>query len=205
METGYITSAAQSDQLPQWPQSEICFVGRSNAGKSSLLNALTEHKGLARTSSTPGRTQMVNLFYMRKGDQQVILADLPGYGYTASGGASSKFWVNLVEDYLKRPQIKHCFFLADIRRSLDSVDLGILVRLHHQLGSELTITLTKSDKLNQQERAQAVRHVSAALEGSVRPGAAAPQVIAVSSLKKLGIATLRTKVQGYLAPSEQRF
>jgi GTP-binding protein len=199
METGYITSAAKADQLPHWPQNEICFVGRSNAGKSTLLNAVTEHKGLARTSSTPGRTQMVNLFYMRQGERQLILADLPGYGYTASGGANSKHWVNLVETYLGRPQIQHCFFLMDIRREMDPIDLDILLRLYQRLGHQLTVALTKADKLNQQERAKAVKAIQMRLH-QVAPGTKADtlDIIPVSSLKKIGIPYLQTKIKEHL-------
>lgn len=199
METGYITSAAKAEQLPRWPQNEICFVGRSNAGKSSLLNALTEHRGLARTSSTPGRTQMVNLFYMRQGDKQLVLADLPGYGYTASGGSKSKDWVDLVETYLVRPQIQHCFFLMDIRRDIDPVDLDILLRLHHRLGSQLTVALTKADKLNQQERAKAVKELRLRL-GEEAPGIRTEDldITPVSSLKKIGVPHLKAKIKGYL-------
>lgn len=199
MESGYITSAAKADQLPSWIYSEICFVGRSNSGKSTLLNALTDHRGLARTSSTPGRTQMVNLFFLRQGDKQVVLADLPGYGYSASGAQSRQHWQALVDAYLERPQIKQSFFLMDIRRAADDTDLEIINQLYRQPGSQLTVVLTKADKINQKDSAQAVKNLKAQFQALWGFTPDDLHLVPVSAAKKQGIQKLKDLVKPHLA------
>src|SRR5690606_6796314 len=92
LKSSYITSAQQAQQLPDFPYPEVAFVGRSNVGKSSLLNAILQRRGLARTSNTPGRTQMVNFFSVELGEKHMILADLPGCGYSAIGKDARKDW-----------------------------------------------------------------------------------------------------------------
>src|SRR5688500_8058281 len=125
MNTFYITSAQKAEQLPDLGGiPEIAFVGRSNCGKSSLLNVLLSHSGLARESKVPGRTQMVNFFKCEKGDRALILADLPGYGFSATGREVRSHWQALLEAYVARPSIQSFLFLIDARRvaTLDDED-----------------------------------------------------------------------------------
>ncbi len=180
-QTKFLTSAAQLAQLPEDNGIEIAFAGRSNAGKSSALNALTQQKNLARTSKTPGRTQLINLFQL---DAKRRLVDLPGYGYAKVSTSMKQRWQQTLEDYLQR---RHCLtgliLLMDCRHPLKDFDqqmLGWATR------SELPthILLTKADKLsrNQQQHTlikvkQYIRHL-APLQ---------PSVQCFSALKKTGL------------------
>jgi GTP-binding protein len=194
MESSYITSAQKAEQLPDFPWPEVAFVGRSNVGKSSLLNALMNRKDLARTSSTPGRTQMVNFFNLKQGDAQLIFADLPGYGYSAIGHDSRKYWENLVKAYVVRPRIAAYLFLLDSRRAakIEEEDLILLQYITGLASSELvTIVMTKADKLSQSELSKSLSSLKKALEDahiSVR------KIVPVSTLKKTGIGELRADV-----------
>lgn len=200
MNSTYITSAAEAEQLPEYDWPEVAFVGRSNCGKSSLLNALLNRKNLARASSTPGRTQMVNFFGTTKGEKQVILADLPGYGFSAIGRHARLPWEKLIGAYLVRPNIREIFFLADIRREFDDEDTELFQWLGRNANRyDLTVVLTKSDKLNQSDQAKAVAKVKKiATEFGIVPRNPL-KVVAVSSMKNKGITALQEKVLAYLA------
>ncbi len=193
MNSSYITSAQKAEQLPDLGACpEIAFVGRSNCGKSTLLNALLGRTGLARTSNTPGRTQMVNFFALDQGEKRLIFADLPGYGYAATSKATKKLWEGLVESYLERTQIREVLMLLDSRRVTALPDEDLLL-LDHIIRREpavvVTVVLTKTDKLNQSEMSKARAAVDKILGDEDRV-----RVIAVSSLKKTGIDLLRREI-----------
>ena len=196
MNSTYITSAAHAEQLPDYDWPEVAFVGRSNCGKSSLLNALLNRKNLARASNTPGRTQMVNFFSTTKGDRQLIFADLPGYGFSATGRHARKPWEELIGDYLVRPNLREILFLCDIRRNLDEEDLELLDWLgRHANRYQLTVVLTKSDKLNQSEQAKGVQKIQSILNAK---NIMAAHILAVSTLKNKGIEKLQTQLLAWL-------
>lgn len=194
MESSYITSAQKAEQLPDFPWPEVAFVGRSNVGKSSLLNSLMGRKDLARTSSTPGRTQMVNFFSLKQGDDQIIFADLPGYGYSAIGHESRKHWEKLVKTYVLRPRIAAFLFLMDARRAIkvEEEDLELLRYLTSIGGSNaVTVVLTKADKLSQSELAKSVASLKGALD---REGTRVRAMVPVSTLKKTGVGSLKAEI-----------
>ena len=200
MQSTYITSAQMAHQLPDLGGiPEIAFVGRSNCGKSSLLNALLGRNNLARASSTPGRTQMVNFFAVEKGKQKLMLADLPGYGFSAIGKETKHLWQDLVNGYLKRAEIRETLFLLDIRRAknLGEDDMELL----HHLASRpaaLTVVLTKADKLSQSESRQVL---SAMQKELAILGVQVARVYAVSTLTKKGVSELQQEVMGELFDS----
>lgn len=200
MNSSYITSAAKPEQLPDLGgHPEIAFVGRSNVGKSSLLNALLSRTNLARMSKTPGRTQMVNFFAVDRGETRLILADLPGYGYAATGREVKQHWQGLVEAYLGRRELAGIFFLIDTRRApeLDAEDEALLVGLSFRKPAvPVVVVLTKTDKATQKELAAATAEVKARLKAK---GAKVDSIVPVSSLKKKGLDTLQEMVLGYFA------
>jgi len=197
MNSSYITSAQKAEQLPIFGQPEVAFIGRSNCGKSSLLNALLGRTGLARTSQTPGRTQMVNFFSVKKADKELILADLPGYGYSAIARDVRRHWEQLLDAYFARPDITALLFLIDIRRAEtpEADDLELIAHLARRRPSvPVTLVLTKADKVSSSQAAKIatkLRTVLAENQTQVRA------VVSVSSLKKKGIEALRQEI---LAP-----
>jgi GTP-binding protein len=153
MHSTYLTSAQKASQLPEFTLPEIAFIGRSNSGKSSLLNNLLGRKNLARTSARPGSTQMVNFFQLEiKDSHRLIFADLPGYGYQSAGGAVRKEWDELLLTYFERPNLVGFLCLADVRRNWEDFELDFMHRLSQKV--PLTIVLTKSDKLSTKEIAK---------------------------------------------------
>lgn len=197
MHAVYITSAPTAQLLPRLDAPEVALIGRSNCGKSSLINALLAHTGLARVSSTPGRTQMVNFFAVTSGQGKLVVADLPGYGYSAIGRDVRKHWQELMAGYLERRAIRELLFLADARRAdqLDQDDLKLL--RHLDAMAPLSVVLTKCDKLNQSESAKAQAAVRNTL---ARAGIQVKQVFAVSSLKMRGIEKLRAQLLSHAVP-----
>lgn len=196
MDSRYITSATKPEQLPSPLLPEVAFIGRSNCGKSTLLNALLQRKNLARTSRTPGRTRMVNFFAV---NDRLSLVDLPGYGYQEAGAEIVKDWEPLMTAYLSRPTIREFLFLTDCRRELDETDLGLL----RWLGEfrPPVVVLTKADKISRNDALQKAKKTKALLE---KEGVAVADVLIVSSNKKTGIDQLRERVLAYLIPNEPR-
>lgn len=186
----FLKSAPALEHLPSPSVPEIAFAGRSNVGKSSLLNALTNRNGLARTSVTPGRTQELNYFDV--GNPLVFrLVDMPGYGFAKAPKDVVKKWRFLVNDYLRGRQVlKRTLVLIDSRHGMKDVDREVLEMLDTAAVS-YRLVLTKADKIKATELAA----VHAATEAEARKHPAAhPEVIATSSEKGLGIADLRTAV-----------
>ena len=178
------------DHLPETSHVEIAFAGRSNVGKSSLINALTNQKGLARTSNTPGRTQELNFFMLapQRGDGAAWLVDLPGYGYARESKDKIAAWNKLLNAYLRgRPNLRRVFMLVDSRHGLKANDLAMMDDLDVAAVS-YQVVLTKIDKI---KKGQLERVMSATEEALKKRPAAFPVVLASSSEKNTGIDDVR--------------
>ncbi|AFJ43744.1 ribosome biogenesis GTP-binding protein YihA/YsxC [Francisella orientalis] len=185
----YIMSAAKVSQLPEDTGVEVAFAGRSNAGKSSALNALTDQKGLARVSKTPGRTQLINLFDL--GDNK-RLVDLPGYGYAKVSEAIKKQWQSEMENYLtSRKCLEGIVLLVDSRHELKEFD-SLMIEMAISFDLNLHILLTKADKLNNKERAQANKMIESFLKTFIRTDKISYQLF--SSLSKMGLDKLKERL-----------
>ena len=172
--------------LPPADRLEVCFAGRSNVGKSSLINALTGRKSLARTSNTPGRTQEINYFDV---GGQLFLVDLPGYGYAEAPTAIVRKWQDLLKAYLAgRATLRRAFVLVDMRHGVKPVDEQIM-QLLNRAAVTFQVVLTKADKITTAEQDRTLIQVREAL---TRHPAAYPELLVTSSEKGEGIATLRT-------------
>jgi GTP-binding protein len=178
---------AQIDQLPAPDLPEIAFAGRSNVGKSSLINALVNRAGLARSSSEPGRTREVNFFLL---DGRVRLVDLPGYGFARASKGETKRFQNLGRDYLRgRPNLRRVFLLIDARHGLKSVDSEAMAAFDTAAVS-YQIVLTKADKLKPAAaEAERLRTEAAVAK---RP-AAFPRTLAASAVTGAGMELLRAE------------
>jgi len=154
MDAAFLRSAFEASQYPPPDRAEVAFAGRSNVGKSSLLNALVKRKNLARTSSTPGRTQALNFFRV---NERFTFVDLPGYGYARVSRQVKKSWRGMVETYVRnRPNLKAVVVIVDIRRDLEEDDRSFMEWLQQE-GKEVIPVLTKVDKLTRKERDSQVR------------------------------------------------
>ncbi len=200
----FLISAAQKSQFPEpvWP--EIVLLGRSNAGKSSLLNSWLGRRGLARVGATPGRTRLVNFFHVqwRKDLQPFMLADLPGYGYAAAPKAMVAAWRSLVSDYLEcgRP-LKAALLLMDLRRDPSEDEFGLL-RWLSGLNIPSWVVVTKADKLAPGARGKRLALVSKMIQNQIDPESEqfSAKPLAYSSLTGLGRAELTAALvdSGYL-------
>ncbi len=198
LECDFLWAAGAASQLPPPAAPEIAFAGRSNVGKSSLLNALTNRKTLARTSTTPGRTRELNFFGLG-GDvtsAKLRLVDMPGYGYAAASKQKIASWTGLMQDFLRgRAPLLRVFLLVDGRHGLKSVDAEMMDLLDRSAMS-YQIVLTKRDEVKAAEQDQRIEETLKALEK--RP-AAYPQVIFTSAKSSAGIADLRAAIAKLLA------
>ncbi|WP_164118866.1 ribosome biogenesis GTP-binding protein YihA/YsxC [Sphingorhabdus sp. Alg239-R122] len=186
----FLKSAPSLDFLPAPKVPEIAFAGRSNVGKSSLLNALTGRRAIARTSVTPGRTQELNFFDI--GDPLYFrLVDMPGYGYAKAPKDVVKKWRFLINDYLRGRQVlKRTLVLIDSRHGIKDVDRNVLKMLDEAAVS-YRIVMTKADKVKPTALAKTVKHVTAEVRSHP---AAHPDLLVTSSETKQGISELRAAV-----------
>lgn len=174
----FVISVADSDKLPSYDKAEIAVAGKSNVGKSSFINFITSNGKLARTSSEPGRTRLLNYFDINGGE--FLLVDLPGYGFARVSKEEKAKWGKMIEGYLqKSPTLKHVFVLLDIRHTPSADDKMLLGYLYH-FNIPFTVVATKADKLSRMQQQKSKKMIANELcmgEGNV---------IVVSSLKKMG-------------------
>jgi GTP-binding protein len=184
-ECRFVAGAGNSAALPPETLPEIAFIGRSNVGKSSLVNALTGRRMLARTSRTPGRTQQINFFDL---GGRLMLVDLPGYGFAAASKGAIRAWTGLVERYLgARSSLRRACLLIDARRGITETDRPTLA-LCDEAALSYQIVLTKTDAVGRAALAEVAAAVTAELK---RRRAAHPEIHLTSGEKRQGIAALR--------------
>jgi GTP-binding protein len=192
----FLTTAAQLHHLPAYELPEIAFVGRSNAGKSTCINVLTQQKRLAYASKTPGRTQHINLFALgRQGQTDAVLADLPGYGYAAVPKQDKIRWQQVMANYLlTRENLRAVVLLCDPRHGLTDLDDILLdvIRPRVEEGLKFLVLLTKADKLNRTEGAKALSIAKLQAGGG--------QVKLFSALKKQGVDEVATLLYDWMHP-----
>ncbi len=195
-ECRFVIGVAGLDQVPPTDMPEIAFVGRSNVGKSSLLNALTGRHALARTSNQPGRTQQLNFFDL---DDRLMLVDLPGYGYASAPKAMVERWTRLVRAYLKgRSVLRRCCLLIDARHGIKDVDREMMAMLD-TAAVNYQVILTKADKPGTAELARRLDSLTAELS---RHPAAHPHVLITSARHNIGISELRAVLAALARPTE---
>lgn len=193
-ECSFVIAAAAVEQLPDTELPEIAFAGRSNVGKSSLVNALTGRKTLARTSNTPGRTQQVVFFRL---GERLMLVDLPGYGYAEAPKKVVKQWTGLIHDYLRgRPLLRRALVLVDSRHGLKDNDREVM-KMMDVAAVNYQLVLTKADKVT---AAQVKARHGALVAELATHTAAHPDVMITSSETGTGIAELRAALGAIAAP-----
>ncbi len=186
----FLKGVVAIDGLPPDDRVEVCFAGRSNVGKSSLINALTGRKSLARTSSTPGRTQEINFFSL---GERHYLVDLPGYGFAKAPLPVVEKWQRLLKSYLSgRASLRRAFVLVDARHGIKPPDLEIIALLNSSAVT-FQVVLTKADKPSTPELEKNLSQVRSALQSAP---AAFPELLLTSSIKGDGLAQLRGVIAG---------
>jgi len=184
--TEFLKGVVAMSGLPPADRLEVCFAGRSNVGKSSLINALTGRKGLARASNTPGRTQEINFF---TADETHYLVDLPGYGFANAPLPVVEKWQALLKQYLSgRQSLRRAFVLVDARHGIKKVDEEIM-KLLDTSAVTFQVVMTKADKVRKQELE---RNLEQTREKLSKHPAAYPEIVLTSSEKNEGIETLRS-------------
>jgi GTP-binding protein len=191
----FVKGVASVDGLPKDGRAEVAFAGRSNVGKSSLINALTGRTSLARVSVTPGRTRELNFFTLGR-DETLYLVDMPGYGYAQASKSDVKRWTRLIGDYLKgRRELKRVFLLIDARHGIKPNDNETMTLLDETAVS-YQVVLTKADKPKASELAATQAKVASDL---AKHPAAYPQILTTSARMRSGIPELRAAIAA-LAP-----
>jgi GTP-binding protein len=191
----FVKGVTRVADLPKDGRAEVAFAGRSNVGKSSLINALTGRSSLARVSVTPGRTRELNFFALGK-DGALYLVDMPGYGYARASKAQAKAWRRLIGDYLKgRRELKRAFLLIDARHGIKPNDTDTM-KLLDEAAVSYQVVLTKADKPKASELAEIEAKVASDL---AKHPAAYPQILTTSVRTGLGIEALRAAIAA-LAP-----
>ncbi|WP_308915348.1 ribosome biogenesis GTP-binding protein YihA/YsxC [Jannaschia sp. LMIT008] len=189
-ETDFLKGVVAMDGLPPDDRVEVCFAGRSNVGKSSLINALTGRKALARASNTPGRTQEINFFTL--GGER-YLVDLPGYGFAEAPVDVVRRWQDLLKTYLSgRQSLRRAFVLIDHRHGAKAVDDEIMDLLD-RAAVPFQVVLTKADKVKARDRDAALARTRAVLQ---KHPAAFPELVVTSSETGAGLPTLRAAIAG---------
>jgi len=193
----FMLGVAQLLQLPDTSALEVCFAGRSNVGKSSLINALCGRRDLARTSSTPGRTQQLNFFNIK---DRLVFCDQPGYGYAKAPVGEVRKWQGVVFSYLRgRPQLRRAFVLIDGRHGIKNTDRPIM-EMMDKAAMSYQVIVTKADKV---KKTELEKHVKAIETELVKHPAAHPTVLVTSSEKGLGIAEVRAVIGQLVTEFEQ--
>ena len=186
----FVIGVARFDQIPNSPLPEVAFAGRSNVGKSSLLNALTDRKTLAKTSNTPGRTQQLNFFNL---GERLMLVDLPGYGYAKAPKSAVDRWTRLVDAYLRgRAPLRRGLLLIDARQGFKASDRQVMSMLDRAAVS-YQVVLTKCDKIKPGALDDLLRNMAIDLK---QHPAAHPEILTTSAQTKSGIAELRAVLSG---------
>ena len=188
----FFRGVTKIDDLPPGDLPEIAFVGRSNVGKSSLINALLHNRRMARTSNTPGRTQQLNFFNL---DNKLVIVDLPGYGYAKASKVDIKHWNLLMDAYLNgRANLRRVFVLVDSRHGLKDNDRAMM-RMLDDSAVAYQIVLTKSDKIKEKELHNVISGVKEELPNYTT---ALQDIVSTSSGKGLGIKELRSLINKFL-------
>ena len=196
-ECRFVAGAADMATLPTDALPEVAFAGRSNVGKSSLVNALTGRKTLARTSDTPGRTQQLNFFEL---GERLMLVDLPGYGYAEAPKHLVKQWTRLIQDYLRgRPGLRRVLMLVDGRHGLKDTDRELMDMLD-KAAVNYQLVLTKADKVKGADLAKVLSQSTAAI---ARRPAAHPEILVTSAREGLGVPELRATLAALAAPDSE--
>lgn len=184
----FVLGVAELHQLPEKDIPEVCFAGRSNVGKSSLINALVRQKNIARTSNTPGRTQQLNFFEL---NHMMYLVDLPGYGFAKAPVDIVRKWQRVLASYLSgRARLRRAYILVDSRHGIKDLDHEIMDSLDKAAVS-FQVVLTKADKIKLYEQSEVVERT---LQDIKRHPAAFPEILLTSSEKSTGIIELREAI-----------
>jgi len=186
----HVISAVEPSQYPEtgWP--EIALAGRSNVGKSSLINALTNRKSLARTGSTPGKTRVINFYNI---NDSIMLVDLPGYGYAKVSKEERKAWGKLAETYLNtRKTLNIILLLVDIRHDPTDDDV-LMLNYIRQTGRRFAVVATKSDKVSRSDHKKRIESIKTKLD--LDPGS---EVIPFSAVKRTGVEEVWSVIESYL-------
>jgi len=192
-----VASAAQADQFPAPSLPEVAFLGRSNVGKSSLINRLVARRSLALTSSTPGKTRLLHWYHVERPGREVLFVDLPGYGYATVSKEERKRWKGFIESYLDaRSTLRVAVLLQDLRRDFSDDESSLIAWLAER-DVPVIVALTKTDKLKPMRRAQRLAELGRQLD---RGG---PAPVATSSESRLGIDTLWRVIRDRIDPQPE--